>query len=68
MLQRFYDIKIENENFEEIHLPQEYVLDVPDHDMSTALDRQEYLNKLFDIITSASGLNICSFSTDNHYA
>ena len=68
MLQRFYDIKIENDNLEEVSLSKEYVLDVPEHDMSTALDRQEYLGKLFDIVTSASGLNICSFSTDNHYA
>lgn len=68
MLQRFYDIKIENDNLEEVSLSQEYVIDVPEHDMSTALDRQEYLDKLFDIIASASGLNICSFSTDNHYA
>ena len=68
MLQRFYDIKIENDNLEEVSLSQEYVIDVPEHDMSTALDRQEYLDKLFDIITSASGLNICSFSTDNHYS
>lgn len=65
MLQRFYDIKVENENFEEIPLTQEYVLDVPEHDMSTPLERQEYIGSLFDIITAASGLNVCSFSTDD---
>lgn len=64
MLHRFYDIKVENENLQEISLSEEYVLDVPEQDMSTPLDRQEYLDKMFDIITTASGLNICSFSTD----
>lgn len=65
MLQRFHDIKIENENFEEVPLSQEFTLDVPEHDMSTPLERQEYIGKLFDIITSASGLNVCSFSTSD---
>lgn len=65
MLHRFYDIKVENENFEEIPLTQEYVLDVPEHDMATPVERQEYLAQMLDIITAASGLNVCSFSTDN---
>jgi hypothetical protein len=65
MLHRFYDIKVENEKFEEIPLTQEYVLDIPEHDMSTPLERQEHIGKMFDIITAASGLNVCSFSTDN---
>jgi hypothetical protein len=65
MLHRFYDIKIENEKFEEIALSQEYVLDVPEHDMSTPLERQEHIGQMFDILTAASGLNVCSFSTDS---
>lgn len=65
MLVRFYDIKVENEQFEEIPLTQEYVLDVPEHDMSTPLERQEHIGNLFDTIVAASGLNVCSFSTDN---
>lgn len=67
MLQRFYDIKVENENFEEIPLTQEYVLDVPtfSFDMETPIARQEYIGRMLDIITAASGLNVCSFSTDD---
>lgn len=65
MLHRFYDIRVENENFEEVALSQEYVLDVPEHSMDTPLERQEYLSQMLDIITAASGLNVCSFSTDD---
>lgn len=68
MLCRFFDIKVENESFEEIPISQEYILDVPDHDMSTALERQEYLGKMFDIVAAASGLNVCSFSTDHNFS
>lgn len=66
MLQRFYDIKAENENLEEISLSQEYVLDIPTfgYDMDTAIGRQEYIGRLFDVIVAASGHNVCSFSTE----
>jgi|GEM_PF-5097236 len=68
MLHRFYDIKVENEKFEEIALSQEYVLDIPTfgYDMDTPMGRQEYVGRMLDIITAASGLNVCSFSTDNN--
>lgn len=66
MLQRFYDIKAENENLEEISINQEYVLDVPTfgYDMDTPIGRQEYLGRMFDVIVATSGYNVCSFSTE----
>jgi hypothetical protein len=63
MLVRFYEIKVENENFEETTVNQEFTLEVPEHDMSTPLERQEHIGVLFDTIISASGLSVCSFST-----
>lgn len=60
---RFYDIKIENEQLEEVPLHQEFTLDVPEHDMSTPIERQEHIGVLFDTIVAASGLSVCSFST-----
>lgn len=70
MLYRFYDIKVENEQLDEIPLTQEYVLDVPTfgYDMDTPLGRQEYVGRMLDVITAASGLNVCSFSTDNNFS
>jgi len=65
MLHRFYDIKFENEQLEEMALDKEYVLDVPEHDMSTPMDRLEHLGNMFDIITAASGVNVCLFSSDH---
>ena len=63
MKHRFYNLVIENETGE-TPIPNEYVLDLPDHSMETAMDRQEFLNVMFDTVVTASGLNICSFSSE----
>lgn len=63
MLHRFFDIVIENEDGEK-PIENEYVLDLPEHSMETAVDRQEFLGIMFDTVVSASGLNICSFSSE----
>lgn len=63
MLYRFYDIVAENEETE-YALGKEYTLDIPEHDMSTAVERQEYLGKMFDALIAATGCNISSFSCD----
>lgn len=63
MKYRFYDIVAESENGE-YDLNKEFSLDIPDHDMSTALDRQEYLGTMFDVLVQASGCSIASFCCD----
>lgn len=63
MKHRFYNIVIETDNGED-SIQNEYVLDLPDHSMETAMDRQEFLGVMFDTIVTASGLNICSFSSE----
>lgn len=63
MLHRFYNLVIENETGE-TPIPNEYVLELPDHSMETAMDRQEFLGVMFDTVVTASGLNICSFSSE----
>lgn len=60
---RFFDIVVENENGEQ-PVSGEYILDLPDHNMDTAVDRQEFLSIMFDTVVSASGLNVCSFSSE----
>lgn len=63
MLHRFYDIMIENENGE-MPIPNEYVLDLPDHNMESAVDRQEFLGIMYDTLVATSGLNVCSFRSE----
>ena len=63
MLHRFYDIVIENEHGE-MPIPNEYVLDLPDHNMESAVDRQEFLGIMFDTVVAASGMSVCSFSSE----
>lgn len=60
---RFYNIVVENENGDTL-IPNEYVLSLPEHSMATAMDRQEFLGIMFDTVVAASGLNICSFSSE----
>jgi hypothetical protein len=60
---RFFDIVIENENGD-MPIDKEYVLDLPEHSMESAVDRQEFLGIMFDTVTSASGLNVCSFRSE----
>ena len=63
MKHRFFDIVVENETGEQ-SVSNEYVLDLPEHDMTTAVDRQEFLGILFDSVVAASGLNVCSFRSE----
>jgi hypothetical protein len=63
MLYRFYNIVAETEE-KEYPLEKEYTLDIPEHDMSTALERQEHLGKMFDILIAATGCEVSSFSCD----
>jgi len=64
MKYRFYDIVVEKEiDGQEMRLDQDFVLDLPEHDMSSAVERQEYLSIMMDAVVAASGQNICSFST-----
>lgn len=63
MKHRFYNLVIENETGE-TPIPNEYVLDLPEHTMETAVDRQEFLGIMFDTVVAASGLNVCSFSSE----
>jgi len=65
MQQRFFDIVIESvENGQEVALNREFVLDIPEHDMSTPMDRLEYIGILLDSITAASGCAVCSFRNE----
>lgn len=63
MKYRFFDIKVENESGEH-EVSNEYILDLPEHSMENAVDRQEFLGIMFDTIISASGLNVCSFRSE----
>ena len=63
MKHRFFDIVIENENGD-YPVFNEYILDLPEHSMETPVDRQEFLGIMFDAVVSASGLNICSFRSE----
>lgn len=63
MKHRFFDIVVENETGEQ-KVSNEYVLDLPEHTMETAVDRQEFLGILFDSVVAASGLNVCSFRSE----
>lgn len=63
MKHRFFDIVVENETGD-VRVPNEYILDLPEHTMETAVDRQEFLGIMFDTVVSVSGLNVCSFSSE----
>ena len=63
MKHRFFDIVVENEDGES-KIPNEYILDLPEHNMDTAIERQEFLGFMFDTVVAYSGLNICSFSSE----
>lgn len=60
---RFYDIVVENEDGTEMPTQREFVLELPEHDMSSAVERQEFLGIMFDTVVAASGLNVCSFKS-----
>lgn len=61
---RFYDITVENEDGSETQVNREFLLELPEHDMSTAVERQEFLGVMFETVTAASGLNVCSFRSE----
>jgi len=61
---RFYDIVVENEDSTEMPTQREFVLELPEHDMSSAVERQEFLGIMFDTVVAASGLNVCSFRSE----
>lgn len=63
MIYRFYDIVAESEAGD-YKLDKEFTLEVPDHDLSTAIERQEHLASMFDVLVSASGCQISSFCSD----
>lgn len=62
-LHRFFDIVVEND-LNDQRIDQEFVLELPEHDMDTAVERQEFLGIMFDTLTAASGLNVVSFSSE----
>lgn len=57
---RFFDIVAENNEIE-YSVDKEYILYIPTHSMDTALDRQEFIASMLDMLVAASGLNIVSF-------
>jgi hypothetical protein len=63
MKHRCYDIVVENDNGE-ANVPDEYVLDLPEHNATTAVDRQEFLGIMLDTLVASSGLNVCSFRSE----
>lgn len=63
MLHRFYDIVVENDVGEQ-NIRNEYVLELPEHSMEDAVDRQEFLGIMLDTVVAASGLNVCSFRSE----
>ena len=60
---RFFDIVVENENGDS-QVPNEYILNMPDHNMETPMDRQEFLGIMMDTLIATSGLNVCSFRSE----
>ena len=64
MLHKFYNIVAESNDGVEFALNKDYILDVPEHDLSTPMDRQEQIGIMFDMIVAASGHNISSFRTE----
>lgn len=63
MRHRCYDIVVENDNGE-TNVSDEYVLDLPHMSLSTAMDRQEFLGIMYDTLVATSGLNVCSFRSE----
>lgn len=65
MKHHFYNIVVESEDGTTEHsVENHYILDLPEHSMENAIDRQEYLGIMFDSLVAASGLNVCSFMSD----
>lgn len=65
MLYNFYDIVAESEDGStEFVVSNNYTLEIPEHDLSTAIERQEHLGVMLDSLTQASGVNVISFKTE----
>lgn len=65
MIYRFYEIMVESNDGDTVsQLDKEFVLDIPEHDTSNAMERAEYLGIMLDSISAASGCEVCSFCTD----
>ena len=63
MQHRFFDIVIETESGD-VGLDREFVLEIPEYDLSTPVDRMEYLGVLMDTVTAASGCSVTSFRSE----
>lgn len=64
MLYNFYDIVAESEDgLTEFVVSRNYTLEIPEHDLSTPIERQEHLGVMLDRLTEASGVNVLSFRT-----
>lgn len=63
MQHRFFDIVVETENGD-VGLDREFVLDVPDHDMTLPVERMEQVGEMLDMLVAASGQPVCSFRSE----
>jgi hypothetical protein len=63
MQHRFFDIVIETESGD-VGLDREFVLEIPEYDLSTPVDRMEYLGVLMDTVTAASRCSVTSFRSE----
>ena len=63
MKHRCYDIIVEDGQNERL-VSDEFVLDLPDASMNTAMERQEFLGFMFDTLVATSGLSVCSFRSE----
>jgi hypothetical protein len=63
MQHRFFDIVIETESGD-VGLDREFVLEIPEYDLSTPVDRMEYLGVMMDTVTAASGCSVTSFRSE----
>ena len=63
MKHRCYDIVVENDN-DEVKISDEYILDFPNVSLSNSMERQEFVGIMFDTLVATSGLNVCSFRSE----
>jgi hypothetical protein len=64
MKYNFYDIVAESEDgLTEFAVDRNYTLEIPDHDLSTPMERQEHFGVMLDKLIEASGVSVLSFRT-----
>lgn len=63
MKYRFFDIVVENENSEE-NLDKEFILDIPEYDMNSPVERMELLENMLNSVSAVSNCCVCSFRTE----